>query len=169
MADAYDTAVARLGTFLFTGMFLVYILVMAVGATEFLMWWLAASGAAMSLLGLVGGSRALRMAGLGYLLMAVAIASAWWLVQKNAIQDDSLPVFLTLVIGHVLIPIAMGVERVARSDGTCLAWRCRACGQGLYGLSEPVCPECGTPMTEQQIANAPLGMFRDRAAKNQRS
>ena len=79
-------------------------------------------------------------------LAGLAVLSWIWLVYR-AYLDWRVPSAYMVLSGMITVCACLGWVLVTRTterrDGET---RCRTCGYILRGLSEPRCPECGTPI-----------------------
>ena len=96
------------------------------------------------LLGLVARRSALRLA-----WIFAVIVTMCSLLLELLVAGLSASELLVLLGGAPLTPLGAWILYRNRKE---IAGRCRSCGYNLRGLSEPRCPECGTPFDQNLVA-----------------
>ncbi len=95
------------------------------------------------LLGLLAKRSALRLA-----WIFAVIVTMCSLLLELLVAGLSASELLVLLGGAPLAPLAAWFLYRNRKE---VAGRCRSCGYNLHGLTEPRCPECGTPFDEKLL------------------
>ncbi|WP_432799068.1 hypothetical protein [Poriferisphaera sp. WC338] len=88
---------------------------------------------------------------------------------KSGPGIDALVFALGLILGSIIFFVLAFISLIPNHKNLPkhgLAWQCAKCSHTLWGLSEPRCPECGSPLSAKQIQNAPPGMFNDQEQAN---
>lgn len=69
-------------------------------------------------------------------------------------QDAHVP-FAVMGLAYTLATLPLAIRATRRAPASVSPWICVRCGYLLYGLSEPRCPECGTPFDPALVPPSP--------------
>lgn len=89
----------------------------------------------------------------GCLILLIAVGLAVVGIAHPAIALASFAIIL-------LLTAVAGIIRWREAPPYTVAWRCGRCNYPLFGVTKPQCPECGHPISEHQIKNAPPGIYK---------
>lgn len=81
------------------------------------------------------------------LLFALVVVYSWT-------PDEATMPFALIGLGYVAVSLPLTLWARAHCPALRRPWQCVNCGYLLYGLTEPRCPECGTPFDSAQMSLA---------------